>query len=101
MSGERLPGPPPWALAPIPREAPVPVSARALPLRRLAEQLEASDPDTSGHSRRVARSSTLVGAQLGLHGETLRRLRSAAMLHDVGKIAVPVGILRKPGALAD
>ncbi len=61
-----------------------PVPDRALPLRRLADQLEASDPYTSGHSRRVARYSTLVGAQIGMAGGELRRLRTAAMLHDVG-----------------
>jgi putative nucleotidyltransferase with HDIG domain len=78
-----------------------PITARAFPLRRLADQLEASDPYTSGHSLRVARYSTLVGAQIGISGDSLRTLRTAAMLHDVGKIAVPVGVLRKPGALTD
>jgi putative nucleotidyltransferase with HDIG domain len=89
------------ALAIPPGDRTVPISARALPLRRLADQLEASDPYTSGHSRRVARYSTLVGSQIGMSGDALRALRTAAMLHDVGKIAVPVGILRKPGALTD
>jgi putative nucleotidyltransferase with HDIG domain len=86
-------------LATPPGNPMAPVPDRALPLRRLADQLEASDPYTSGHSRRVARYSTLVGAQIGMAGGELRRLRTAAMLHDVGKIAVPVGIVRKPGAL--
>lgn len=78
-----------------------PISARTLPLRRLADQLEASDPYTSGHSRRVARYSTLVGSQIGISGDALRALRTAAMLHDVGKIAVPVAVLRKPGELTE
>lgn len=89
------------AVAPAATDETAAVPAPALPLRRLADQLEASDPYTSGHSRRVARYSTLVGSEIGMSGGELRRLRTAAMLHDVGKIAVPVGILRKPAALAD
>ena len=89
------------ASPPTPGAGSGPISARALPLRRLADQLEASDPYTSGHSRRVARYSTLVGSQIGMTGDALRRLRTAAMLHDVGKIAVPLGVLRKPGGLTD
>ena len=71
------------------------------PLRTLAAQLEASDAYTSGHSRRVARYATLIGTQLPLTPGELRRLHTAAVLHDVGKIAIPEQILHKPGALTE
>ena len=80
-------------------ESPVPIHERMRPLRRLAAELEASDPYTSGHSRRVSRYSTLIGSQLGLAAGALRRLGTAGMLHDVGKIAVPAAILHKPSGL--
>jgi putative nucleotidyltransferase with HDIG domain len=69
-------------------------------LQALAAELEACDPYTSGHSRRVARLGTLVGAQIGLGGEALRAVRTAALLHDVGKISVPREVLHNPGTLS-
>lgn len=66
----------------------------------LAAAIEAKDPTTEGHVRRVARLATRVGRRLGLNGHRLEVLRYAAILHDIGKIGVPESVLNKPGALA-
>ena len=65
----------------------------------LSEAIEKRDPYTGGHVRRVVHYSLLLGFEMGLgHGE-LEKLRLAATLHDVGKIAVPDEVLRKPAPL--
>ncbi|MEX2447970.1 MAG: HD-GYP domain-containing protein, partial [Solirubrobacterales bacterium] len=74
---------------------------RARLLERLSRRLEASDPYTHGHSRRVARHSAAIARRMGLPREEIARIRSAAAIHDVGKIEVPAEILRKPAALSD
>lgn len=62
--------------------------------------LEARDPYTSGHSRRVAQYSRMIGQCLGLPQKQMERLAVAALLHDVGKIhEVFAPILSKPGRL--
>ena len=65
----------------------------------LAEAIERRDPYTGGHVRRVVTYAVLLGQELGLGAEQLEELRLAAILHDVGKIAVPDQILRKPARL--
>lgn len=65
----------------------------------LAEAVEKRDPYTGGHVRRVVQYSILLGYELGLPPEELDRLRLASALHDVGKIAVPDQVLRKPAPL--
>ena len=70
-------------------------------LRRLSALLEARDPYTHGHSRRVARHSERVAREMGLPRDAVARIRSAALVHDVGKINTPRAILTKPGRLTD
>jgi HD-GYP domain-containing protein (c-di-GMP phosphodiesterase class II) len=70
-------------------------------LQRLTGALEAKDPYTHGHSRRVERHVHRTAMAMGLSSEEIRDLRIAASLHDVGKIRVPSRILRKPEALDD
>jgi hypothetical protein len=65
----------------------------------LAAAIEAKDPTTEGHVQRVAQLAVLVGQRLGLDERRVRILRYGAMLHDVGKIGVPEGVLNKPGTL--
>ncbi len=65
----------------------------------LSEAIERRDPYTGGHVRRVVTYSVLLGQELGLPPEQLEELRLAAILHDIGKIAVPDQILRKPARL--
>lgn len=61
--------------------------------------IDARDNDTTGHSFRVARYAERLGRELELRGEQLRALEWGALLHDIGKIAVPDAILRKAGPL--
>jgi HD-GYP domain-containing protein (c-di-GMP phosphodiesterase class II) len=65
----------------------------------LASALDARDPYTAGHSRRVSEYSLAIGRQLGLDAEQLDDLRIGALLHDIGKIGVPDNILQKAGKL--
>jgi hypothetical protein len=63
--------------------------------------LEAKDPYTSGHARRVAMFAEYVGAELGFGSRRMERLRYAALMHDIGKLIVPNQLLNKPGRLTE
>jgi diguanylate cyclase (GGDEF)-like protein len=65
----------------------------------LALALAAKDRDTGEHAQEVVALAGAVARRLGLHGEEVERIASAALLHDIGKIGVPDAILRKPGGL--
>ncbi|MEO5360396.1 MAG: PAS domain S-box protein [Nitrospirota bacterium] len=63
--------------------------------------LEARDPYTAGHQRRVADLSRAMADELGFPKDMIEGVRMAASIHDVGKIYVPSEILSKPGKLLD
>jgi len=65
----------------------------------IARAVEARDEVTGGHCDRLSSLAARLGAQMGLQGEALRALSRAGYLHDIGKIAVPDAVLRKPGPL--
>ena len=65
----------------------------------LAKTLEARDPYTGNHSQRMAELSEALAAKLGLPSEEIKIIHWAALLHDIGKIAIPDDILRRPGPL--
>ena len=67
----------------------------------LASALDARDPYTAGHSRRVSEYSLAIGRQLNLDQDQLDELRIGALLHDIGKIGIPDKILQKAGALSN
>lgn len=67
----------------------------------LSKTIEAKDRYTSGHSQRVAVYSVEMGEMLNFDEERLETLRLGALLHDIGKVAVPDDVLLKPGALDD
>jgi diguanylate cyclase (GGDEF)-like protein len=67
----------------------------------LARAVDAKDPYTQRHSERVADIAVRLALELGWRASRLAELREAAVLHDVGKIAVPDAILTKPGRLTD
>ncbi|MGE5286454.1 MAG: HD domain-containing phosphohydrolase [Micromonosporaceae bacterium] len=54
---------------------------------------------TVGHSRGVARLAAKSAAQVGLAAADVRLLRRAALVHDIGRVAVPVNVWAKPGPL--
>ena len=88
------------AVPPISSETVIP-GRRVDLLHRLTDALEAKDPYTHGHSRRVSRYAYRTAMVLNLPSHDIEDLRTAAALHDVGKIDLPDAILRKPGALDD
>jgi putative nucleotidyltransferase with HDIG domain len=67
----------------------------------LSDALEAKDSYTAAHTREVAELAERVGARLGMAGAELRNLTHAALLHDIGKIAIRGEVLNKPGPLTD
>jgi hypothetical protein len=69
-------------------------------LQLMVKAIEARDPYTSGHSRRVAHYSRIIARAIGLGSRQVERVATAALLHDVGKIhEIYAPILRKPGKL--
>ncbi len=67
----------------------------------LANALEARDEYTSSHARWITDTALRVGEQLGLDGETLKRLELGALFHDIGKIGIPNSVLLEPGPLTE
>ncbi len=70
-------------------------------VQALVQALEAKDPYTRGHSRRVSQYAVRTAVQLGLTGDLLEDIRIGGDLHDIGKIDTPESILNKPGPLTD
>jgi putative two-component system response regulator len=68
-------------------------------IEELINALEAVDSYTRGHSQEVAALALVIGRRLGLSAVEMEDLHWAALLHDVGKIAVDPDILNKPGEL--
>ncbi|MDE3196828.1 MAG: HD domain-containing protein, partial [Acidobacteriota bacterium] len=67
----------------------------------LAHALDARDPYTAGHSKRVSDLSRATALAMGLGQEDLDRIQVGALLHDIGKIGVPDALLRKAGPLTE
>ena len=63
--------------------------------------IDAKDPYTNGHSKRVAKYTKMIAKEMGYEGEELDRIYYVALLHDCGKIGIPDSILGKPGRLTD
>ena len=70
-------------------------------VRALTIELGRRDAYTEQHTRRVALRAVQVGERLGLSKRHLRSLAIGGLLHDIGKLAVPDAILKKPGPLDD
>ena len=69
-------------------------------LELMVAAIEARDPYTSGHSRRVADKARIIAKSIGIGAKDIERIVAAALLHDVGKIHEVFGpILSKPGRL--
>ena len=63
--------------------------------------LDAKDPYTEGHSQRVAVYASQLARGLGLADSEVENIRKIAIMHDIGKIGVPLQLLNKPGRLSD
>jgi len=67
----------------------------------LTRAIDAKSPWTAGHSERVTQFAEAIGRGMNLNENQMRALTISAILHDIGKIAVPEQILDKPGKLTD
>src|SRR5579871_2623492 len=70
-------------------------------LEALGDALDLKDAETEGHSKRVTAFTIAIARAMGLSGEKIRVIARGAFLHDIGKMAIPDAILRKPGALTE
>lgn len=68
-------------------------------IEAMVELLETRDPYTAGHSRKVGAIAQIIAQEMGLPKVQIEGLGLAAMIHDIGKIKVPMDILNKPGKL--
>ena len=66
-----------------------------------AKAIELRDGDTEGHSRRAEALTMNLARKMGVSAEELVHMRRGALLHDIGKMAIPDGILLKAGKLSD
>jgi diguanylate cyclase (GGDEF)-like protein/putative nucleotidyltransferase with HDIG domain len=76
-------------------------AARYRAAASLAKAVDARDTYTGSHSERVSELAAKVARRLGLDAEQVELTRLAGSLHDLGKLAIPEEILRKPGTLTD
>ena len=68
-------------------------------LEALGDALDLKDAETEGHSKRVTAFTIAIAKHMGLGDKDIRVIARGAFLHDIGKMAIPDAILRKPGAL--
>jgi putative nucleotidyltransferase with HDIG domain len=68
-------------------------------LEALGDALDLKDAETEGHSKRVTAFTIAMAKHMGLSDKEIRIIARGAFLHDIGKMAIPDAILRKPGAL--
>jgi len=68
-------------------------------IQAVALTVEARDPYTAGHQRRATNLARAIATEMGLSEEQIDGIRMAGVVHDLGKISVPAGILNKPGRL--
>lgn len=67
----------------------------------IAKAVDANDPYTAGHSKRVAVYSRMLASKLGLSPDEVDEIYYAGLIHDVGKLGVDNNIINKPGKLTD
>jgi hypothetical protein len=75
------------------------LNALSASVTAMVNAMESRDPYTAGHEGRVAEISVAIGREMGLDEWRLQGMRLAAMVHDMGKIAIPSEILNKPSRL--
>ncbi|MBR4702536.1 MAG: HD domain-containing protein [Oscillospiraceae bacterium] len=70
-------------------------------IQAIARTIDAKDEYTNGHSIRVGAYSKLIAENMGMSSDEVDNIYYIALLHDIGKIAIPDSILNKPGRLTD
>lgn len=70
-------------------------------LKGFVKTLEAKDMYTRGHTERVAFFAEMIGEEYGFSGTQIETIKWAALIHDLGKLAVPTELIRKRGRLDD
>lgn len=70
-------------------------------IKAFSAALEAKDPYTVGHARRVGKYCDLIANEMKLSSDRTKVLKYASLLHDIGKIGIKESILNKPGPLND
>lgn len=70
-------------------------------IQAIARTIDAKDEYTNGHSIRVGAYSKIIAEHLGMSSDEVDNIYYIALLHDIGKIAIPDSILNKPGRLTD
>lgn len=68
-------------------------------LKGFVKTLEAKDMYTRGHTERVAQFAEMIGEEYGFNGTQIEEIKWAALIHDLGKLAVPTELIRKKGRL--
>ena len=66
-----------------------------------SKALELRDEETEGHTQRVTDMTVRLARRMGLEGNDLVQIKRGALLHDIGKMGIPDGILNKPGPLTE
>jgi len=70
-------------------------------IRALASTVDLKDHYTLGHSQKVSEYSVIIAEDMGLSERDIETIKYAALLHDIGKIALPDDIIKKPSRLTD
>jgi putative two-component system response regulator len=70
-------------------------------IHAMTRTVEVRDPYTAGHQKRVANLARYIATELGLSEDQIDGIRLAGILHDLGKISVPVELLTKPSGLTE
>jgi HD-GYP domain-containing protein (c-di-GMP phosphodiesterase class II)/DNA-binding LacI/PurR family transcriptional regulator len=70
-------------------------------IEAIAQTVETRDPYTAGHQRRVADLACAIATEMKLSRDMIEGIRTAGIVHDLGKISVPAEILNKPGRLKE
>src|SRR5258706_15610455 len=70
-------------------------------LEALSVAIDAKDPLTQGHVRKVQAYALELARRMKVPAREMHALRTAALLHDIGKLAIPDHLLNKPGRLSD
>ena len=70
-------------------------------IQAIARTVETRDPHTAGHQQRVANLASAIAEEMLLSDDRIYGIRMAGLIHDLGKVAIPTGILNKPGRISN